>query len=169
LDIIECGSASGTLQVGNDGVGVAHFRGLLVPANFLAMGALTMRAGIERKASGLIYHNEQAAICCDPRSMTASYATLAPVLRALPVAFVINAGQAELYGHVVQRAAAAGLLRRAFFDEAEAREWLTATMRALDANREWWSARQAQVPPALRRAALPRRALRGPGAGAAAG
>ncbi len=165
MDIIECGGASGTLRVGNDGVGVACFRGLLVPANFLAIGALTMRAGIERKAAGLIYHNEQAAICCDPLSMTASYPTLAPVLRALPVAFVINAGQAELYQHVVQRAAATGLLRRAFFGEAEARDWLASTMRALDANRDWWDARRAPVPPGLLRSAV-QRTLRGPGAAA---
>ena len=42
--------------------------------------------------------------------MTASYPTLAPALRALPVAFVVNAGQATLYEHVVRRAGAAGLI-----------------------------------------------------------
>jgi hypothetical protein len=166
VETIECGSATGVLRVGNDGIGVARFSGLLVPANFLAMAALTMRAGIEHRARGLIYRNEKAAICCDPASMTASYPTLAPVLRALPVAFVINAGQAELYRHVVQRAAAAGLLRRAFFDEAEARVWLSATVRALDANRGWWDQRR---PPAQRGRPdhqAPRPALGGPGASA---
>ena len=123
MDIIECGSASGSLSVGSDGVGVVHFTGLLVPANFLALGVLVMRAGIERGAAGLIYRNEQAAVCCDPVSMTAAYPTLAPVLRALPVAFVVNAGQAELYDHVVRRAADEGLLRRVFFEDA-ARNWL---------------------------------------------
>lgn len=133
----------------NDGVGVAHFSGLMVPSNFLALGVLTMKAGVERRAAGLLYRNDQAAICCDPASMTASYPSLAPALRALPVAFVINAGQAELYEHVVGRAAAAGLLRRAFFDEAEARQWLARTMQALHANRDWWGSRRgAPVPPA---------------------
>lgn len=147
MDNIECGSASGSLSVGSDGVGVVHFTGLLVPANFLALGVLAMRAGIERGAVGLIYRNEQAAVCCDPVSMTAAYPTLAPALRALPVAFVVNAGQAELYDHVVRRAADAGLLRRAFFDEDTARNWLSRTIRALDANHHWWDARRVAAPP----------------------
>lgn len=147
MDIIECGSASGSLSVGSDGVGVVHFTGLLVPANFLALGVLVMRAGIERGAAGLIYRNEQAAVCCDPVSMTAAYPTLAPVLRALPVAFVVNAGQAELYDHVVRRAADEGLLRRVFFEEDAARDWLASTIRALDANHHWWDARRDAAPP----------------------
>jgi hypothetical protein len=141
LDRIECGSSTGVLQVCNDGVGVAHFSGLMVPSNFLAMGVLTMAAGVDRGAEGLLYRVKQAAVCCDPVSMTAAYPTLAPALRALPVAFVVNAGQAMLYGHVVQRAAKAGLIRRAFYSETEAREWLAATVSALAANRAWWAGR----------------------------
>lgn len=142
MDTIECGSASGVLRVGNDGIGTATFSGLLVPANFLAIGVLTMRAGVGRRASGLLYRNSQAAICCDPLSMTASYPDLAPALRAMPVAFVVNAGQAELYAHVVKRAAAAGLLRKAFSSETEAREWLTQSLQLLADNRAWWSSRR---------------------------
>jgi hypothetical protein len=138
VDSIECGSASGSLLVDNDGVGTACFTGLMVPSNFLAMGVLSMRTGIERGAKGLLYRNDLAAICCDPVSMTASYPTLAPALRALPVAFVVNAGQATLYEHVVQRAGAAGLIRRAFCSEAEARAWLASTMDTLDDNHGWW-------------------------------
>lgn len=160
---IECGGATGRLKVGDDGVGVASFRGLVVPANFVALGLLTMRAGIERKACGLIYSVHQAAICCDPVSMTAGYPPMAPELRALPVAFVINGGQAELYRHVVRRAASAGLLRRAFFSEPEARAWLQGTIEALDANRGWWDARRRPPAPARRRRAA-RRAVPGPGA-----
>jgi hypothetical protein len=141
VDTIECGSASGLLRVDNVGVGTAFFSGLMVPSNFLALGVLSMRVGIERGARGLLYRNDQAAICCDPVSMTACYPTLAPALRALPVAFVVNAGQATLYEHVVRRAGAAGLIRRAFFSEAEAREWLALTMQALDRNRGWWARR----------------------------
>jgi hypothetical protein len=128
--------------VGNDGLGTATFSGLLVPANFLAIGVLTMRAGVGRHASGLLYRNDQAAICCDPSSMTASYPNLAPGLRALPVAFVVNAGQAELYAHVVKRAASAGLLRKAFLSETEAREWLSQSVQMLADNRAWWSSRR---------------------------
>lgn len=142
MDNIECGSASGLLRVDNDGVGTAHFSGLMVPANFLALGVLTMRAGIGRQAAGLLYRNDRAAICCDPVSMTAAYPTLAPALRALPVAFVVNAGQSTLYEHVVQRAAAVGLIRRAFHSEAEAREWLRETLLALERNRSWWARRR---------------------------
>lgn len=142
VDTIECGSANGVLRVGNDGVGAVHFSGLMVPSNFLALGVRSMRAGIDRGAKGLLYRNDQAAICCDPASMTASYPMLAPVLRALPVAFVVNAGQATLYEHVVRRAGAAGLIRRAFYSEAEAREWLSSTMDTLDDNRGWWARRR---------------------------
>lgn len=142
MDTIECGSATGTLRVDNDGIGTARFSGLMMPSNFLALGVLAMRAGVGRDARGLLYRNDQAAICCDPTSMTAAYPTLAPKLRALPVAFVINAGQAELYGHVVQRAASAGLIRRAFYSETEAREWLAGTLKALDDNRGWWAAQR---------------------------
>lgn len=142
MDTIDCGSASGLLRVGNDGIGTATFSGLLVPANFLALGVLTMRAGVGRNATGLLYRNDQAAICCDPVSMTASYPNLAPALRALPVAFVVNAGQADLYAHVVKRAAAAGLLRKAFFNEAEARGWLDQSLQMLADNRAWWAGRR---------------------------
>lgn len=141
MDPIACGSATGVLQIDNDGVGTARFSGLMVPSNFLALGVLTMGAAVSHGARGLIYRNDQAAICCDPMSMTAAYPMLAPALRALPVAFVVNAGQAVLYEHVVQRAAAAGLIRRAFFDEAAAREWLNETLRTLAANRAWWTTR----------------------------
>jgi len=142
LDTIECGSASGAMRLDNDGIGTARFSGLMVPSNFLALGVLAMRAGVERGAKGLLYRNDVAAICCDPVSMTAAYPTLAPKLRALPVAFVVNAGQAELYGHVVQRAAAAGLIRKAFYSEAEARDWLAGTLQALDHNWAWWAAQR---------------------------
>jgi hypothetical protein len=159
LDIIECGGATGELHMSDDGIGTVVFSGLLVPANFLALGVLAMRAGIERQAGGLLYRNDLAAICCDPVSMTAAYPHLAPALRALPVAFVVNAGQAELYGHVVQRAAAAGLVRRAFFSEADARAWLQQVVRALASNRAWWALRQPQFLPAAprhRRSVQPR-------------
>jgi hypothetical protein len=142
LDTIECGSASGVLRIDNDGIGTACFSGLMVPSNFLAMGVLAMRTGVGRGAKGLLYRNDQAAICCDPVSMTASYPTLAPALRALPVAFVVNAGQVSLYDHVVKRAGAAGLIRRAFYSEAEARVWLATTMEMLDHNRGWWAGRR---------------------------
>ncbi len=142
MDTIDCGSASGVLRVENDGIGTAVFTGLMVPTNFLAIGALSMRAGVERGAAGLVYRNDAAAICCDPASMTAVYPSLAPALRALPVAFAVNAGQAELYQHVVQRAGAAGLLRRAFFDEAEARARLLHLMKGLAENNDWWAARR---------------------------
>jgi hypothetical protein len=142
VDTIECGSASGTLRVANDGIGTAHFSGLLMPANFLAMGGLTMGAGVRRGARGLLYRNDLAAICCDPVSMTAAYPNLVPSLRALPVAFVVNDAQIELYQRVVQRAGAAGLIRKLFHTEAEARVWLDQTLQLLSDNQRWWHARR---------------------------
>jgi hypothetical protein len=141
LDTIECGSASGVLSVSSDGIGTVVFTGLMMPANLLALGVLAMRAGVDRGALGLLYRVDQAAVCCDPVSMSASYRTMAPALRALPVAYVVNAGQAELHEQVVKRAADAGLLRRAFRNEAGARAWLLCTVRALQANQAWWGER----------------------------
>lgn len=142
LDTIECGSACGTLRVDNQGIGTAHFSGLLMPANFLAMGALTMGAGMRRSAKGLLYRNDLAAICCDPVSMTAAYPNLALPLRALPLAFVVNEAQTELYQRVVQLAGAAGLIRKLFYNEAEARAWLDQTVQLLSDNERWWQARR---------------------------
>jgi hypothetical protein len=142
MDTIECGSASGVLRVDGNGIGTTVFSGLMVPANLLALGVLTMRAGVDRGALGLIYRVDQAAVCCDPVSMSASYRMLAPALRALPVAYVVNGRQAELHEQVVKRAADAGLLRRAFRNEADAQAWLLRTLQALDANQAGWSARQ---------------------------
>jgi len=144
VDSIECGGASGTLQMDNDGIGTAHFSGLLMPANFLAIGGLTMRAGLQRGAQGLLYRNDLAAICCDPVSMTASYPTLAPSLRGLPVAFVVNDAQTELYAQVVQRATAVGLVRKMFRDPVEARAWLGQAAQALSDNQRWWQGRVAR-------------------------
>lgn len=141
MDTIACGGATVALRVDNDGIGTALFRGLLVPGNFVAMGALTMRVGVARGARGLLYRNDLAAICCDPSSMSAGYATLVPPLRGLPVAFVVNAGQAQLYEGLVQRAGAAGLMRKMFHDPLEAREWLAQTLQLLDDNSSWWATR----------------------------
>jgi hypothetical protein len=149
MDSIECGSASAVLRVDGDGIGTAVFSGLMVPANLLALGVLTMRAGVDRGALGLIYRVDQAAVCCDPVSMSASFRMLAPALRALPVAYVVNGGQAELHEQAVKRAADAGILRRAFRIEADAQAWLLRTVQALDANQRWWGARQ-WVPQARR-------------------
>ena len=63
-------------------------------------------------------------------------------MRALPVAFVVNEGRATLYELVVRRAASPGLLRRAFRDEAEARDWLARAVQGLDDNHAWWAARR---------------------------
>ena len=144
MDSIECGSASGTLRVDNDGIGTARFSGLLMPANFLALGSLVMAAGQCRGAQGLLYRNDLAAICSDPVSMTASYPSLAKSLRALPVAFVVNDAQTELYQRVVQRATQAGLVRRMFHSEDEARAWLGQAAKALSENQVWWQGRVAR-------------------------
>jgi hypothetical protein len=165
LDIIECGSASCLFQVDSDGIGTAVFSGLMVPANLLALGVLTMRAGVDRGARGLVYRVDQAAVCCDPVSMAASYRTLAPALRALPVAYVVNAGQVELHEQVGKRAADAGLLRQVFRNEADARAWLLRTVLALDANQAWWGERHRRPAARGRRDGRLPPAAPGPAAG----
>lgn len=141
MDHIECGGASGALEVDSDGIGTARFTGLLMPSNCRALGALTMTAAVTQGARGLLYRNDSAAVCCDPASMTAGYPTLAARLRAVPVAFVVNAGQAGLYAQVVRRAGAAGLMRKMFYDPHDARAWLADTLRLLEHNGAWWAAR----------------------------
>ena len=145
MDTISCGSASGVLRLGDDGIGTVAVSGLIVPSNFLALAVLSMRAAVERGAVALLYRNEAVAICSDPVSMTAAYPTLAPALRALPVALVINPTHAEIFARVVQRAGAAGLLRRAFLSEAEAREWVARAVQAVSGNRQWWAARRGAL------------------------
>lgn len=141
MDAIECGGARIALQIGNDGIGAAHFSGLLMPGNIQAVSAYTLAMGMGRGAKGLLYRNDRAAVCCDTQSMTASYPTLTPRLRAMPVAFVVNAAQAALYERVVERAGAAGVLRRMFYHPDEAHEWLAQTLQLLHDNRSWWAAR----------------------------
>ena len=42
MDTIECGSMRLALEIGNDGIGVAHFNGLLLPGNIRAVNAITL-------------------------------------------------------------------------------------------------------------------------------
>lgn len=142
MDTIECGTAACALRVGNDGIGTAVYGGLLLPRNVAQIALLTIRSVAGRQAKGLLTRVEQAALCCDAASMTAGYPYMTPALRALPQAFVVNAGQMDLCGGLLQRAACAGLLRAAFYSEAEARAWLDRTTRTLAANEAWWERRR---------------------------
>ena len=139
---IDFGGVRVQLQVDGDGIGSATYSGLLGPSNFLALSVLVMRAGAAHGARGLMYCLGQAATCFSPESLAGAYDELAPQLKALPVAFVTNDGQADLHRLVVQRAAAHGLLRRQFAHEAEARDWLLRTSRTIDHNLSWWQQRQ---------------------------
>lgn len=141
MDTIELGAVRIGLQIGNDGIGAAHFKGLLMPGNIHAVSAITLGLGSSCGARGLLYRNDRAAVCCDPQSMAASYASYTPRQRLLPVAFVVNAAQAALYERVVQRAGAAGVLRKMFYDADEAHAWLRQTSRLLQDNNDWWTAR----------------------------
>lgn len=141
MDSIEYGGVRIALRIGNDGIGAARFNGLLLPGNVLTVSAITLGLGSSCGAKGLLYRNDRAAVCCDPQSMAASYATYTPRQRVLPVAFVVNAAQVALYERVVQRATAAGMLRRMFYCEHEAHDWLRHTVRLLDENAAWWATR----------------------------
>ena len=141
MDTIDCGSVRVALQIGNDGIGVAHFRGLLLPGNIQAVSALTLGAGAGCGVKGLLYRGDRAVVCCDAQSMAATYPMLTPRQRRVPVAFVVSAAQAALHERVVQRAGAAGVLRRMFYSPAEAHEWLTRTARLLEDNTDWWITR----------------------------
>lgn len=141
METIDCGSATCELAVDNDGIGTAVYGGLLLPRNVAPIALLALQSVTGRLAKGLLTRVEHAALCCDAASMTLSYPYMTPAQRALPQAFLVNAGQMELVGGLLQRAAAAGLMRAAFYSEAEARAWMVQTTRALDANRDWWARR----------------------------
>lgn len=141
MDRIEVGCAATALQFGNDGIVAASFSGLVLPSNLAALAVPVMRIGAARGARALLYTGARAALCFDAAVATAMYPTLEPGLRALPVAFVVNSSQAQLYRQVVQRAGAAGLLRGVFYSEFEAREWLARNLRLLAANQAWWALR----------------------------
>ena len=138
MDTIECGTAACALRVGNDGIGTAVYGGLLLPENFPRLAARSMQAGADRHAKGLLSCVDMAAVCCDPASMMEAYRDLPEQVRALPAAFVISPGQVELCDALMRGAGAAGLLRRAFFSEAEARAWLVQNIAAIAANQDWW-------------------------------
>jgi len=141
-ETIDCGGASVQLQVDADGIGTAVYSGLLMPSNFLALSVLVMRAGLARGARGLMYCIDQAVICFTPDSLPGAYSGLAAQLKAVPVAFVTNEGQAELHRLVVQHAGEHGLLRGQFADTTQAREWLLDLLRTIGDNQGWWQKRQ---------------------------
>jgi len=124
MDTIECGTGACSMRVDDDGICTTVYSGLLLPENFPRLAARAMQAGAERQARGLLSRVDKAAVCCDPASMMAAYRDLPAQVRALPAAFVISPGQVELCDALMRGAGAAGLLRRAFFSEAEARAWL---------------------------------------------
>ena len=141
MDTIECGGVRIALDIGNDGIAAAHFNGLLLPGNIQAVNAITLGVAAGCGVKGLLYRADRAAVCCDAQSMAASYPTLTPLQRRVPVAFIVNAAQAALSERLVQRAGAAGLLRRTFYSPDEAHEWLTQTARLLRNNNDWWLTR----------------------------
>lgn len=141
MDIIECGGARLALQIGNDGLAVAHFSGLLLPGNIQALSAITLDVAAACGVKGLLYCGGQAALCCDAQSIASTYPTMSPRQRRVPVAFVAHPAQAALHDSVVRRAAAQGVLRKTFYNPADARAWMAQTVRLLQDNRDWWLTR----------------------------
>ncbi len=141
MDRIEVGCAASVLRLGNDGIMEASFSGLLLPSNLAALSLPVMQIAIARGARGLMYTGERAALCFDPATPSAMYPELAPAMRALPVAFVVNSSQVALNIQVARRAGRHGLLRGVFYSEFEAREWLARNLRLLAANQAWWALR----------------------------
>ncbi len=139
MESIDCGSVNVALEIGNDGIGVAHFSGLLLPGNIRKVNEMTLGVGAGCGAKGLLYRGDRAVVCCDAPSMSVTYPSLTPGERRVPVAFVVNAAQAALHERLVQRAGAAGVLRRMFYSEAEAHAWLRQTARLLRDNNRWWA------------------------------
>jgi hypothetical protein len=138
---ITCGVASAALEVGNDGIVRASFRGVLSTRNAGALSARVLQAGAERGGLGVLA-DLQGSLAALPPLGPAHYGYIPAGLRAVPGALLISAEQAPVFAGVAPAAARWGAMRRAFLSRAEAEAWLREQAQSLAANRAWWSSRR---------------------------
>lgn len=142
MDRINCGPATVSYEIGNDGLVRARWSGLVVPSNAGAISAMLLHAAAGAKASGVLSVMADSLVALAPVT-SAHYAYVPEDLRAVPVAIVMSAEQAQVYENVATEAALSGAMRCAFLSPAQSELWLQQRVRALSANRVWWSARQS--------------------------
>ena len=139
---ITAGGAQASIAIGNDGIGTAEFTGLLLPGNLPAIGVSALGALSQRRSKGAIYRLDSAVVCSTPPKQ-GDYNRLTVPLRGIPVAFVVNAAQVDLYRTMVRSAASNGLIRAAFRCPQQAQEWVRDQVDLLREHRAWLEARQA--------------------------
>ena len=138
MNVIQCGSASVSFHIDNDGMLRVEWHGLLVPANAGALSALLLRAAADADAQGVIGTLEKALLALPPIHPR-YYSHVPETLRFIPVAFVVSAEQAPLYQGASLAAAEAGVLRHATRSMDGGDAWLRQQTLALAANRLWWA------------------------------
>ncbi len=141
MERITCGGASTDLVVGNDGIVLASFRGVLSMRNAGALSARVLQAGAERGGIGVLA-DLQGSLAALPPLGAAHYGYIPPGLRDVPGALLIWAEQAPAFADVAPAAARWGAMRRVFLSRAEAEAWLREQAQSLAANRAWWSSRR---------------------------
>lgn len=141
MERITCGVASAALEVGNDGIVRASFRGVLSMRNAGALSARVLQAGAERGGLGVLA-DLRGSLAALPPLGPAHYGYIPAGLRAVPGALLISAEQAPVFAGVAPAAARWGAMRRAFLSRAEAEAWLREQAQSLAANRAWWSSRR---------------------------
>jgi hypothetical protein len=145
VEKIACGGAHARLEVDNDRIVEARMCGLLTPANAGALSALVLAAAVEQGAGGVLSSVERALVAL-PTIDPAHYGYVSPEQRHVPVAVVVSPEQYGVYARVIQAAAVAGTIRRAFLSREAAQRWLREQSRAMRANRGWWSGRRPSGP-----------------------
>ena len=139
MQSVECGPGVARFEIVNDGVGHASLLGLIMPANVQALSAMLLQAMSDAGASALICSIERGLIALPPIAAK-HYSYIAPDLRSIPVAIMVTPEQAPVHDGIAEAAALSGAIRRAFLWREEAELWLQPQIRALNANRVWWSA-----------------------------
>ncbi len=86
MERITCGGASTDLVVGNDGIVLASFRGVLSMRNAGALSARVLQAGAERGGIGVLA-DLQGSLAALPPLGAAHYGYIPPGLRDVPGAF----------------------------------------------------------------------------------
>lgn len=139
---INCGPATASFEIGNDGLVRARLSGLVVQSNAGAISAMLLQAAAAAKASGVLSVAADSVVALPPVTST-HYAYVPEDLRSVPVAIVMSAEQAGVYENVATEAALSGTMRCAFLSPAQSEAWLQQRVRALAANQLWWSARRS--------------------------
>lgn len=142
MEIIDRGPGCAFFEIDNEGIVRGRFSGVVMTANAGALSGLMLEAGAAKGAAGVLCSVDKSLVALAPITPQ-HYSYVLPALRHIPVAIVASAEQLAVYDGVAEAAALSGAMRRAFLSSEQAQAWLRDQVRALNANRGWWSARRS--------------------------